>query len=40
LILDIRDMVRKAAGRRRALDRALLLAEGDFPRDRSFDIAE
>jgi hypothetical protein len=40
LILDIRDMMRKAVGRKGALDRALLLAEDDFLRDRYFEIAD
>ena len=40
LILDIRDMMKKAAGGKRAVDRAFLLAEDDFLRDRYFKIAE
>jgi hypothetical protein len=40
LILDIRDMMRKAAGRKSVLDRAFLLAEDDFLRNRYFEIAD
>ncbi len=40
LILDIRDMMRKAAGRKSSLDRAFLIAEDDFLRDRYFEIAD